>query len=93
MQHIQTGNQSERIQAYTLPKRNKRIKALVVLVFVNEAAFKITKAGLTASIYNLYAKAYLALLLKSIVMDDLLLQMGDLTAFAVLEALAVPIAE
>lgn len=72
---------------------NKRIKTLAVLGFVNEAAAKITKAGFTAFIYDIYTKAYLALLLNSIVMDDLLLQMGDSTASAVLGALSVAIIE
>lgn len=71
------------------PNGTSPIKTLVVLGFANEAVFKITKAGLTASLHNLYPKAYLALLLKSIVMDGLLQKMGDLTAFAVLEALAL----
>jgi hypothetical protein len=53
-----------------------------------KAAIKKTKAGLETSVYELCAKAYLAILLNSINLEDLLARVNEATASAILGAIA-----
>jgi len=66
---------------------NKRVRALEELGYVKKIGAKKTKAGFEASIYELCAKAYLAILLNSINLEDLLAQVNEATASAILGAL------
>ena len=67
---------------------NKRVRALEELGYVKEIGVKKTKSGFEASIYELCAKAYLAILLNSINLEDLLVRVNEATASAILGGLA-----
>jgi len=63
---------------------NKRIRSLEELTFIDKVGIKKTKAGFRAYIYELTARAYLAILLDSINMEELIMGMDEATASAVL---------
>jgi len=67
---------------------NKRVRALEESGYINKIGAKKTKAGFEASIYELTAKAYLAILLNSINLDELVTQVDEATASAILAAIA-----
>jgi hypothetical protein len=52
---------------------NKRVRALQQQGYLKEVNIKSTKAGFEATEYELAAKTYLALMLDSINMEDLIL--------------------
>ena len=66
---------------------NKRVRALQQLGYAKEVRVKSTKAGFEATEYELAAKAYLALLLDSINLDDLLNRMDEDIALEILAAI------
>jgi DNA-binding PadR family transcriptional regulator len=63
---------------------NKRVRLLEKSGYIKKIGVKRTKAGFKASIYELSAKAYLAILLDSIHLEDLLMQVDEATASAIL---------
>jgi DNA-binding Lrp family transcriptional regulator len=63
---------------------NKRVRALTESGYIKKTGAKKTKAGFKASIYELTARAYLAILLNSINLDDLLKRVDEATASAIL---------
>ena len=72
---------------------NKRIRTLERSSYIGRVGTKKTKAGFEASIYELNAKGFLALLFDQISLDDLILRMDEATAQTILGAVsyAVPI--
>ena len=67
---------------------NKRVRALTESGYIKKIGVKKTKAGFEASIYELTARAYLALLLDSINLEDLLMHIDEATALTLLGAIA-----
>ena len=63
---------------------NKRVRALEKQGYIKRIAVKRTKAGFKASIYRLTTKAYLALLLNSVNLEDLLKRVDEVTASVIL---------
>ena len=63
---------------------NKRVRSLEELRYVKRIGVKKTKAGFEASIYELTARAYLAMLLNSINLDELVMRADEATASAIL---------
>jgi DNA-binding MarR family transcriptional regulator len=63
---------------------NKRVRALEESGYINKIGIKKTKAGCEASIYELTTKAYLAILLNSINLDELLMKVDEAMAQTVL---------
>ena len=63
---------------------NKRVRSLEELGYIKKIGVKKTKAGFEASIYELTARAYLALLLNSINLDELVMRADEATASAIL---------
>ena len=66
---------------------NKRIRALEGTDYIRKSGVKRTLAGFEASIYDLTSKAYLAVLLDSIKLDDMLTQIDEATAQSILAAI------
>ena len=66
---------------------NKRVRSLEESGYVKKIGVKKTKAGFKASIYELSARAYLAILLNSINLEDLLMRVDEATASAILGVL------
>ena len=67
---------------------NKRVRALRQLGYVKEVNVKSTKAGFEANEYELTTRAYLALLLDSINLEDVLNRMDEDLASEILAAIA-----
>jgi DNA-binding PadR family transcriptional regulator len=63
---------------------NKRVRSLEELGFIKRISVKRTKAGFEASIYKLTIQAYLAILLESVNLEDLLKRVDEATASAIL---------
>lgn len=63
---------------------NKRARALEALGYVKKIGVKKTKAGFEAIIYELTARTYLAILLDSINLDELVTRADETTASAIL---------
>ena len=63
---------------------NKRIRLLKESGYINKIGVKKTKAGFQASVYELTARAYLAILLNFINLDDLLMKVDEATASEIL---------
>ena len=63
---------------------NKRVRALQESGYIKKTGVKKTKAGFTASIYELNTRAYLAILLDSINLDELVTRADEATASAIL---------
>lgn len=59
---------------------NKRVRLLKESGYINRIGVKKTKAGFQASVYELTARAYLAMLLNLINLDDLLMKVDEATA-------------
>ena len=66
---------------------NKRVRSLEELRYVKRIGVKKTKAGFEASIYELTTNAYLAILLNSINLDELLMRVDDARAQTILVAI------
>ncbi|NIR86922.1 hypothetical protein GWO13_04830 [Candidatus Bathyarchaeota archaeon] len=65
---------------------NKRVRSLEELRYVKRIGVKKTKAGFEASIYELTARAYLAMLLNFINLNELVTRADEATASAILAA-------
>jgi hypothetical protein len=65
---------------------NKRVRFLEESGYIKKMGIRKTKAGFQASIYELTTKAYLAILLNSISLNELLLKVDEATAQTVLAA-------
>ena len=63
---------------------NRRVRFLGDSGYIQKIGIKRTKAGFQASVYKLATKAYLALLLNSVNLDELLKQIDESTAEALL---------
>jgi len=63
---------------------NKRARALQESGYIKKTGKKKTKAGFEAAVYELTARAYLAILLNSINLDDLLIRVDEATAQTIL---------
>ena len=63
---------------------NKRVRSLEELRYVKKTGAKKTKAGFNASIYELTARAYLAMLLNATNLNALVMQADESTASAIL---------
>jgi len=63
---------------------NKRVRSLEKSGYIKKTGAKKTKAGFKATIYKLSARAYLAMLLDSINLEDLLERADDATASTIL---------
>jgi len=70
---------------------NKRIRLLKESGYINKIGEKKTKAGFEASIYELTARSYLAILLNSINLDKLVKRVDDATASMILAAITYTI--
>jgi len=66
---------------------NKRVRLLKESGYINKIGVKKTKAGFQASVYELTARAYLAMLLNFINLDDLLMKVDEATASTILVAI------
>ena len=66
---------------------NKRVRALQESRYIKKTGAKKTKAGFEASIYELTARAYLAILLNPINLDDLLTRVDEATASVIVAAI------
>jgi len=66
---------------------NKRIRLLKESGYINKIGEKKTKAGFQASVYELTARAYLAILLNSINLDKLVKRVDEATASMILAAI------
>lgn len=66
---------------------NKRVRLLKESGYINKIGEKKTKAGFEASIYELTARAYLAILLNSINLDKLVKRVDEATASMILAAI------
>ena len=67
---------------------NKRVRALQQLGYVKEVNIKSTKAGFEATEYELTTRTYLALMLDSINLENLLNRMDEDVASEILAAIA-----
>ena len=63
---------------------NKRVRALEESGYVKKIGIKKTKAGFDASTYELAAKAYLAILLNSVSLEELLTRLDETAANEIL---------
>jgi DNA-binding PadR family transcriptional regulator len=70
---------------------NKRIRLLKESGYINKIGEKKTKAGFQASVYELTARAYLAILLNSINLDKLVKRVDEATASMILAAITYAI--
>jgi hypothetical protein len=66
---------------------NKRVRALKQLGYIKEVRLKRTKAGFGATEYELTARTYLALMLDSINLNDLLNRIDEDIALEILAAI------
>jgi len=66
---------------------NKRVRALQHIGYVKEVNIKSTKAGFEATEYELTTRAYLALMLDSTNLEDLLSRMDEDVAAEILAAI------
>ena len=64
------------------------MRALEQIGYVKTAKIQITKAGFEATVYELTAKAYLALMLDSISLENLLNRVDEDSATEILGAIA-----
>jgi len=66
---------------------NKRVRDLQYLGYIKEARVKSTKAGFEATEYELTARIYLALMLHSTRLEDLLNRIDEDAALEILAAM------
>jgi len=66
---------------------NKRVRSLEELGYIKRIGVKKTKAGFKASIYELTARAYLAILLNSVNLQELVTLFDEATALTILGAI------
>jgi len=70
---------------------NKRVRLLKESGYINKIGEKKTKAGFEASIYELTARSYLAVLLNFINLDKLVKRVDEATASMILAAITYTI--
>ena len=63
---------------------NKRVRSLEETGYIKKIGVKKTKTGSQAIIYDLAARAYLAMLLNSIKLDKLVMQVDEVAALIIL---------
>ena len=63
---------------------NKRVRSLKELGYIKKIGAKKTKSGFKASIYELTARAYLAILLDSIDLEQLVMGVHEVNALTIL---------
>ena len=63
---------------------NKRVRALEELRYIKKIGVKKTKTGFEATIYDLSDRAYLAMLLNSIKLEDLITRVDEEVASSIL---------
>jgi chromosome segregation and condensation protein ScpB len=63
---------------------NKRVRSLEESSFIKKTGVKKTKAGFKASTYELTARTYLAILLNSINLDELVMRVDEVAASVIL---------
>jgi DNA-binding PadR family transcriptional regulator len=73
-----------RLRHIRYPSVNRRVRSLEETGYIKKIGVKKTKTGSQAIIYDLTAKAYLAILLNSIKLDKLVMQVDEVAAFAIL---------
>jgi len=66
---------------------NKRVRSLEESGYIRKIGVRKIKAGFQASVYELTARAYLAMLLNLINLDDLLMKVDEATASEILAAI------
>jgi DNA-binding Lrp family transcriptional regulator len=66
---------------------NKRMKALEETGYLRKIGVKETKAGFKAKIYELTARAYLAIAMNSMDLEELVAQLDDTMALTMLTAM------
>jgi len=66
---------------------NKRVRPLEESGYIKKTGVKKTKAGFEAHIYELTARAYLAILLNFINLDELVMRADEATASTILAAI------
>jgi len=66
---------------------NKRVRALEESGYINKVGVRKTKVGFQAFIYELTARAYLAILLDSISLEDLFARLDEAAAKIILATL------
>ena len=81
--HKQVKNQ-KRLRYVRYASVNKRVRALEKSGYIKKIGAKKTKAGFEATIYELTVTAYLAILLNSINLDELVTRVDEVTASAIL---------
>lgn len=65
------------------PSVNKRVKVLEEMGYIKKASVRKAKSGFETSIYELKVQAYLAMLLDSFNLEDLILQLDEEAATAI----------
>jgi DNA-binding Lrp family transcriptional regulator len=67
---------------------NKRVRSLEKSGYIKKIGAKKTKTGFKSVIYQLSAKAYLAILLNSMNLDDLLMRVDEASALVILATIS-----
>jgi len=73
-----------RLRHIRYPSVNRRVRSLEEKGYIKKIGIKKTKTGSEAIIYELTARAYLAILLNSINLDDLIMRVDKATATSIL---------
>jgi len=73
-----------RLRHVRYPSVNKRVRSLEETGYIKKIGYKKTKVGFKASIYELTTRAYLAILLDSINLDELVMRVDEANASAIL---------
>jgi DNA-binding PadR family transcriptional regulator len=74
----------KRLRHVRYPSVNKRVRSLEETGYIEKIGVKKTKTGSQAIIYDLAARAYLAMLLNSIKLDKLVMQVDEVAALIIL---------
>ena len=73
-----------RLRHIRYPSVNRRVRSLEETGYIKKIGVKKTKTGSQAIIYDLAARAYLAMLLNSINLDKLVMQVDEVAALIIL---------
>jgi DNA-binding Lrp family transcriptional regulator len=77
-----------RLRHIRYPSVNRRVRFLQETGYIKKIGVKKTKTGSQAIIYDLANRAYLAILLNSINLDELVMRIDEATASAIMAAIA-----
>lgn len=77
-----------RLKHVRYPSVNKRVRSLEETGYIKKIGVKKTKIGSEAIIYDLAARAYLAMLLNAINLDKLVIQVDEIAALTILGNIA-----